>query len=368
MVLRRWIITIVISLSVFAALAGFKFMQISAAIERGKAYPEPSATVQAQLSVATTIRDQTTVLGEVIAPRKLELRNEVSGKISTINFAAGSKVKAGQLLIAIDSSEEQARLNAAKANSELARLTLQRNKKLRKAKRVSAEAYDQAKAQYQTSLADVAALQALIAKKTLIAPFDSNAGLHTLEVGQFLDKNTLLTTLIGLDDFLWVDFKLSQNLAALDGSSQINIQKEQQQAIKASLIASDSMVSSNSRQLAYRAKFTPLKQGAIKVNSMVLVTVASGPEQAAVVVPDLSLSRDQFGQYVFVLNKDGDAYRAERRNVEVGPKQGDKITVMSGINAGELVASVGAFKLREGLKVFIQTGKTIKAENAAGAK
>lgn len=362
--LKRWIITIAACLAVFAGLASFKFFEIKDAIAKGKAYPEPSETVYAYTTKSHDFQDKHQLIGEITAPHSLNLSNELSGTISAVNFHSGEQVEAGKILLELDTREEKARLQAAKANAELARLTLQRNKKLRSSNRVSAEAYDQASAQYQTALADIAQLEVVISKKTIRAPFAASTGIQNLEVGQFLQSNSTITHLIGLDNFVWVDFNLSQSEHDLQLGDQVQVNSLLNIGISfaAVIVARDSAVSSVSRQLKYRARLEQSTEQ-FKPQSIVSVKVNKGEQQQVTQIPDSALTQDQFGQYVFILEPEAKGeYRAKRQAVKLGPKLDSRVTVLSGLAPGQLIASTGAFKLRPGLKVYIHTPATVSQE------
>lgn len=356
--LKRWIIVISACLLVFSALASYKFFEIKAAIAMGKAYPEPSETVVPYITESIDFQPTLVVIGELIAPHRLDLHNELAGKITALHFQSGDQVQAGQVLLELDSREEQARLKAAKANAKLAELTLQRIKKLRQSKRVSAEAYDQAAAQYQTTQAEIAQLEVQISKKILLAPFNARAGIQNLELGQYLASNSLITKLIGLDDYIWLDFKLPQGARELKMAEVIEVSAiNQPGSLPATIIAQDSLATGSSRQLKYRARLANNKSN-FKARTMVSVKVATGQRQQKIRVPDSAISHDQFGQYVFVLNPDKNkGYRAQRIVVELGPKIGRYFTILSGLKVGQLIAAKGAFKLRPGLKVYTSETK-----------
>lgn len=364
--LRRWIITIVACLVVFISLASIKFFQIKEAIAFGESFPEPSATVKATNIIAAEYRQQLSVSGELIAPQQLELRTELGGKISTLNLPSGGLVDKGQVLLQLDISEEKARLRAADVSARLNKLTLERNKKLRKQNRVSAEALDQAEANYQTALAEVAAQQAIINKKTVRAPFSGRTGLHTLEVGQYLNPNTPLSQLIGINNFIWVDFSVPQDFPALNEDSDIVVNLGSSHRLKATLLARDAQVNNNSRQLRYRARLEKTNEILLNGNSIVNIELATGQTQAAVWVPDISITRDQSADYIYLLKADnsGEFYRAKRQRVELGPRHNNGFILKNEASPGALIASIGAFKLREGLKVFVQQEAT--ESSAAG--
>ena len=114
------------------------------------------------------------------------------------------------------------------ANATIAKLLLERNTTLAKTGVASAEALDNAKAQFNAASARVAALDATIAKKTLLAPFDASTGLHELKQGQYLPAGNVITRLVGIDTKIWVDFSLPQQQASLtvgDSMSLMGIQK-----------------------------------------------------------------------------------------------------------------------------------------------
>jgi membrane fusion protein (multidrug efflux system) len=71
-------------------------------------------------------------------------------------------------------------------------------------------------------------------------------------------------------------------------------------------------------------------------------------------VPDLAIKRDALGNYVFVLEAgDNGTYRAKLMPVELGERQGDHVMILSGIEAGQLIANKGSFKLFPGMKVYL---------------
>ncbi|MBB6522829.1 efflux RND transporter periplasmic adaptor subunit [Pseudoteredinibacter isoporae] len=365
MTLRRWIITVFMCLLVLVGLGSIKFFQIKEAIAMGESFPEPSATVQAVRASAAEFRQQLHVSGELTAPQQLELRTELGGKIQKLNLPSGGEVSEDQILLQLDVSEEQARLRAAKASARLSKLTLDRNKKLRKQNRVSAESLDQAEADYQTRLAEIAAQEAVINKKTIRAPFSGRVGLHTLEEGQYLNPNTLITQLIGNNDYIWVDFSVPQDFPALDANSNIEVKLANQETLNATLMASDAEVDSRSRQLRYRARIDIPQGSKLNSNSIVEVHLNAGQTRAAVWVPDVSISRDQFANYVYVLQPEPgtDNYRAERVRIELGPRQDDGFMLSEGLTEGTMISSIGTFKLRQGLKVYVQ--ETTVQESAA---
>lgn len=352
---RRWLITLCACALLFLALATFKYTQIKAAIAFGESFPEPSATVEAIIASPSLSDNSIHTIGEVIAPRSVDLRNELAGRIAAINFQSGQRVLKGDVLLQLDVLEETARFKAAQANVKLAKLELQRLQKLLKNKTVSQDQVDQSQAKFDIAEANASELAALIAKKTLTAPFDAIAGLHELDPGEYIQSNTHIVTLVGINDFVWIDFNLPIAQATLTVGSEIQLTLPgfDEQIFTAELIAKDSTVSSSSRNLRYRAKLFISEY--IPANTIVNIALP-GPQKTIFKLPVTALLKDQLGHYIFILKaeKNADTYRAERRSVIVDSQNEQMAAITQGLNHGELVATHGAFKLRNKLLAYVK--------------
>ena len=371
---RRWMITVVACVLIFSALAAYKVMQIRAAIAFGNSFPEPSETVEAATVESKLVQNYTRAIGEIVAPQSMVLRNETAGRVSAVNFRSGSLVQQGDILLQFDVTEETARLKAAQAQAELARLDLQRIKKLKHSDTVSQERFDQARAQYNIASAEVSFLTAVIDKKTLTAPFAARTGLHEFEVGDFLQSNTLITTLVGINDYTWVDFSLPHKQAGIDLGTEVRVStaRHPEQPLVALVVAKDSIISAESRSLRFRARL----QGntGIPPNAAVNVLVPIGAPQRLGHVPVTAVRRDGLGDYVFVLEREpaddssGKGYRARRQSVTLGLEKDQMVAIVAGLQDGDLIAANGAFKLRNGLLVYVKPRPPISKLNQGSDK
>ncbi len=374
--IKKWIVTLLACAAIAAVLVLYKVMD-NRAVEQAAAHaPEYSETVSAAWVERIEYQPAVNVLGIVVAPQQVELRNEVAGIVAEVNFESGAQVKKGQLLLQLNIGEELAQLQSAIARAELARSTRERIKKLRDSKTVSQDQYDKAEAELRVATADKAMIEAMIAKRTLLAPFDAVTGIHQFEAGQYLEENTLITTLVGVQDFLWVDFSLPQIYSSLPREVNVMIASLSEgtnavdwEPLSAPVIARESVMKAESRSLRYRAQ---VKRGAsgLLANAIVGVKVPVAEVQSKLAIPAVAVLYSSTGPYVFVLNDDKTAamqpaYRAQRQPVTLGDQQGDLIIVESGLEEGQRIASAGSFKLSDGLLTFLQMPTKIEPETAA---
>ncbi|MCH2055094.1 MAG: efflux RND transporter periplasmic adaptor subunit [Thalassotalea sp.] len=353
--IKRWSIALFIITITIGGLGFFKFQQIQAAIAMAEAFPEPSAAVNTHIAKVSEFQDSYQVTGQIVAKQMVGLQNEHAGIITQVNFEPGQLVTEGELLLSLNVSEEQAQLSSAKASKVLAKQDFKRMTTLVAENKVSQQEYDAADAQLKIAQANIANLESIIAKKQVIAPFTGTVGLENYQKGQFIGANSNITTLIGQDKNIWVDFKLPQTQQQLTIGDTVVVNAISNQTgaqqFTAKVIAKNSAMQANSRHLTYRAEIADGSQ-LFGHNELVKVTIQLAA-QNVVLLPNSAVVRDQFGTYVFLLNQDEQSnYRAKRLAVEAGEHVGEQQIIMSGLNGGELIATDGAFKLREGLLVY----------------
>lgn len=361
---KRWVLTGLACIAIVALLAAYKFFQIQAMIAYGKSFPEPYESVEGTTAVLETFQQRVSTLGEIIAPQSLQLRNELEGLITGIYFSPGDRVPAGKVLIQLDVSEENARLKAARARVNLAQLDLDRVQRLLSQKTVSKEAFDQAQANYDIAQAEVQALQATIARKTLRAPFEAIVGLHRFDVGEFLQANTAIVPMVGVTDYVWVDFSLPLAQASLrEGDDVSVVASGAGEPLPAAVIARDPMASEGARTIRFRAQLQATDN--LPANTLVKVIVPTAQvEQVA--IPRTALMADSLGDHVYVLvpNETGEGFRAQRRQVKLGYKGEHKVGVVSGLQEGELIAATGAFKLSPNELTFVRERPAVASQAA----
>ncbi len=353
---KHWLIVFIACFGLLIALAGYKFLQIRHLLAVAASYPEPSETVEATTVQTQNWQSTVTTVGEVLAPQSIELRNELEGRVVAVGFHAGDAIKKDQMLLKLDASEDIAQLRAAQADAELARASLARYDKLVAQKLTSREQYDQARAQYSVAIAHAQELQATIDKKTLTAPFDGYAGLHHLQIGQYLAANTFITQLVGTLTTVWVDFYLPQQQGGIALNTSVNIVANGilSAPLAGKIIAADPAISTSSRNLKFRAAISNPEEK-LKPGTLVDVQVPTASALSVITVPSTAVQYSDAGHFVFVLTPDkAGVLRATARNVEAGEEKNLQRVIKSGLQVGERIATDGSFKLHDGMRVNIK--------------
>jgi membrane fusion protein (multidrug efflux system) len=338
------------------ALAAWKQVSLSDAEAALAQQPEPMESVVAAVARKREHTPTTTSIGSVVALRSITLRNELAGTVHRTALAPGQIVPAGTVLVALDVSVEEAELRALQAQAELSRLQFERMRRMSEQRAASVEELDNARAERDVALAQIARTQAIIARKTTRAPFRARVGISDVHPGQFLNEGTLITTLQGVDQAAYVDFTVAQQVAAgLSEGDHVDVITTAGAApVSASIVAIDARVDRTTRNATVRVR---LEDSSPSPGASVRVRIPVADSRTAIAVPASALRKGPTGDHVFVLVEDEHGKtRAHARPVQAGALLGDEVIVNSGLEAGERVAVTGSFKLREAALVAITGG------------
>jgi len=350
---RSWIGSIVLLTLVLATGAGlalWKRSSLQAAEIASSSQPEPMEMVTAGAARRVKHVATTTSIGTVVALRSITLRNEVAGTVATSALVSGQIVEAGAVLVTLDVSVEEAELKALEAQAALADTWRARVEEAKQSRAAADSEVDRARAERDVAAAQIARTKAIIARKTIKAPFRARVGISDVHAGQFLDEGTTLTTLQGVDSHAYVDFAVAQRVAAGLRPGQpveVFLGADPEPAV-ARIVAVDARVDPATRNAVVRAKFPTATEGPAP-GASVRVRVPTSGEIESVAVAVTALRKGPQGEHVFVLSPDAKGgLRAHQRAVKSGPVLGDEILIEEGLKAGEQVAASGSFKLMDG--------------------
>jgi membrane fusion protein (multidrug efflux system) len=319
--------------------------------------PEPIESITMAVAKQQQYRPTATSIGTVLALNSITLRNELSGTVRRVSLAPGQVVEAGTVLVGLDVSVEEAELAAEKAQADLAETSLARVQRMLDAQAASQEELEQARAARDVALAQMARTRAVIAKKTIRAPFRARVGISDIHPGQYLNEGTDITTLQGVDAAANVDFTVAQDVAAqLRPGQQISVfAQDDPHPIAARIVAVDARIDPTTRNAMVRAR---VAGHAPAPGASVRVEVPEGPLTNVVSIPVSALRKGPGGDHVFVILPDSSGKpRAHDQPVQSGPVIDDDVVILAGLKPGQQVATSGSFKLRESVLVAAATNR-----------
>ncbi|MDQ0080509.1 MULTISPECIES: efflux RND transporter periplasmic adaptor subunit [Variovorax] len=360
-----------------AALALGKFLQIRALIAAvPKPAPQTVSTAQVQKLQWQT---QFTAVGTLNPVRGADLSTEVAGLVRTVHFKSGQDVKAGALLVELNADSDIALLHSAEAAAAQAATVLKRDQAQLAVQAVSQAQIDADTNDLKAKRAQVEQQAAVVAKKSIRAPFSGRLGITALNPGQYVNAGDKLVTLQTLDP-IYADFSLpQQQLAGLAVGQVVNLTVDTfpGQSFTGKINAISPKVDSATRNVQVEATVSNPKL-LLLPGMFANVKIDIGGVQEQLTLPSTAVTYNPYGSTVYVVKeaeppKAGSAGAAgaagtpapaanpsgkpqliaEQVFIETGPTRGDQISIVKGLKAGQVVVSSGQNKLKNGSPVTV---------------
>ncbi|MGH6791726.1 MAG: efflux RND transporter periplasmic adaptor subunit [Methyloceanibacter sp.] len=346
----------------------------------------PPATVTTEPAKTETWVARVHSIGTLVAIEGVEVAPQLGGTVINYFFDSGQEVKQGAKLVQLDISVEEADLVSAKATLHEADLDRERQANLVTKGAVSQAVLDTSTAKRDSAAAAMARIEAIIAQKTITAPFTGKLGLRRVEKGQYVSPGQALVWLQALDP-IWVDFPVAESEVAkfkIGSKIELTVDTYPGEVFKGEVEALDARLSQDARTLMVRGTL-PNPDRKLLPGMFANTAVLAGEPRELVTVPRTALTYSLYGDSVWVVKEgapeedapptasaegtgaaiaaaapEAPKLTAERRFVRVGQTEEGRIAILEGIKAGEQVITSGQLKL--------QPGAAIKVDNADALK
>lgn len=306
--------------------------------------------------------------GSLRAVLGVNVTTELAGMVRTVYFTPGAIVKKDDLLVQLDIDPDTAQLHTLQANAELAAITYKRDAAQFKIHAISQATLDSDAANLKSTQAQVAQQAAVIAQKTIRAPFSGRLGISAVNPGQYInpgDKVTMLQTL----DPIYVDFYVPQQaLATIKTGQSVTMTVDTFPHLKFRGVVStiNPGLDADVRNVEVEATI-PNPKFALAPGMFAAVTVNTGTPAPRLTIPLSAVSFNPYGEIVYVINEthknknSNPVLIAKQAFVVTGEKRGDQVAILQGLKAGDKVVTSGQLKLKNGSVVIINN--TIAPEN-----
>lgn len=301
--------------------------------------------------------------GTVAAAQEVELGFEVPGQVIKLQVAVGQAIEMGEVIAALDKTNFQATVEAARAQVTAADSDFRRKRELFKIGGASGVALEEAKRRLTTANSDLTTAQKALGDTVLKAPFDGVVARTLVENFQNIRQKQAVVT---FQDQAWMEVKVNvpeaDAVLAVPGLSL----GERNRRLKPEVIVSALPGRKFSAQIT---EFATIADPATRTYEVTLVfsgssdvSVLPGMTARAVIEPrDIgngstgiriaaqAVAGDDKGEpYVWVI---GQNMKATKRPVKLGEMAGAMVQIVDGLATGERIAVTGVHHLREGLAV-----------------
>jgi membrane fusion protein (multidrug efflux system) len=287
--------------------------------------------------------------GTVRAFESIDIQVEVSGKISEIVFSEGAIVSRGESLLKLDTGELQAQLRRAISRRDLADRQVKRLSPLMIGGALSKSQFDMASSELEVLQAEIELIQEQLLRREVIAPFDGVIGLRFVSEGSYVAPGTRIATFQNVQN-IKIDFSLPERYSfdvrprqkvkfSVTGSSEV---------FEAEIYAVEPRIEEATRTLLVRAE-APNPNGYLRPGAFARVVWQMETSENAILVPSVALMREADRESVFVV-KEG---KVSRRVVKGGPRFGERVLIVDGLNAGDEIIVAGIDQVKPKVQVSI---------------
>lgn len=316
----------------------------------GQQPPSSSLPVEVVKMKPQKLENNLSVTGNVIPNESVSLKSEISGLVTRITFDEGEFVKKGTPLVFLNDDELTAQKDRLDYTRKLYQGQENRQKQLLEREAISQEEYDIILNQYNTNLADMNLIDAMLRQTVIRAPFDGVIGLRQISEGSVITSADVIVNVVNIDP-IKIDFSIPERYANIvkTGSriSFTNAAVTGESVGEVYAIAPS--IDATTRTLQLRA-ISPNKERKFLPGMFVGIKVNLNVDESALMVPAESLIPELDGYKVFVANADN---IIEEVKVSIGIRTDIEVQITDGLKEGDRVLTTGVIQARPGMAVNI---------------
>lgn len=318
---------------------------------RGNRSAAASGTpVEAIVVKTQPLEDRITTTGTLMANEEVELRSEISGRVTGIFFDEGTRVKKGALLLKLNDQDLQAQFKRKQFEQALAADEERRQKSLLDINGISRETYDKSLNNLNMIKADQELIESQLAKTQIVAPFDGVIGLRYVSEGGYVSPDMLLATMQDTDP-MKVEFSVPEKYATelRRGIGVTVTVGDRSETSDGTVYAVESKVDLSTRTIKARATI-PNPGGNLIPGAFGKVEITLAKLPNAVLVPSGAVIPRIADEIVYVC-RDG---KAQSVTVKTGIRTDSGTQITQGLIPGDTLIVTGLLQLVDGRSVQIK--------------
>lgn len=292
-------------------------------------------------------------LGTLRANESVDLMATVTDRVTQVSFNDGQRVKQGDVLVLLDDKEERAQLTEEQARLNEAQRQVERLQPLAKRNAATRSTLDEEQREVETASARIAAIEAKMTERRIIAPFDGIVGLRQISVGALAQPGLVLAT-IDDDSVMKLDFSVPEIfLSSLKPGLELEARTDayRKQVFHGSIASIDSRVDPITRSVVVRALVNN-EESILKPGMLMQVKLRAQPREV-LVLPEEALVSTATRHTVFIAEKNNDKNLAKNLTITIGERRKGEVEVLSGLKAGDLVIVHGVNRIKPNQEVAV---------------
>jgi len=317
---------------------------------RGPGGPVPALNVNGIVTKTESFSNSLSIAGSIEANEQVDIRSEISGLVTSIQFTEGTSVSKGKVLIKINDVELQAQLSQALTKQKLAQETEYRAGMLLEKEAISKEEYDVALAELRSLQSQTQLIRAQLAKTLVRAPFSGKIGLRTISAGEYITPSSNIARLVSTDP-IKILFSIPEKYAGtikLDTKITFTVAGSNN-SYTGTIYAIEPGINISTRTLQLKARASN-SQGDLLPGSFAKIELPLSNINDAILIPTESIIPVLRGKKVYISSNG----KAKEVMVETGTRTEKSVLITSGLNIGDTVLTTGIMSLKNDVPVVVK--------------
>lgn len=289
--------------------------------------------------------------GSMVAVEGIQVKPEISGRVTQIYFNSGAMVKAGDPLVQLNPDVLKADFAEKRAALVLSTQSFERMQTVYKEHLASKDDLDKAEADLDSKKAELDHSQSLLNQATIVAPFSGKLGLKQISLGDYVNAGQVIVNLQMLDP-IDVEFNIPETdygKIAIGQDIALHTSSYPDLTFNGKIYAIDSLVNAATRMITVRARIANQDQKLLP-GSFAEVSVVLQKGAREIKIPQTAINYESGSVFVYKVI----ANKAIKTVVTLGDRDKDSVIVKGGISEGDVIITAGQVKLHEGATVIVR--------------
>ena len=301
----------------------------------------------------------------LVAENEVKVLGETEGRVAQLLVDEGSWVRKGQVLAQLARQDAEIVFKKAELKEQNARLAYERSARMKAESLISQEAFDKLTMDNDISRQELREAEWRLEKTTIRSPFDGRVTQRNIRLGQHMRPGDELFTVADFDPLVAYIYLPEKEVIGLEAGREVRITLKADESTRFAgrirQLAPTVDPATGTVKVTVEAVAPP---ASVRPGGFVTIDVVRETRPAAMLLPREAVLRELQSAHVFVASGE----KAEKRLVELGLEEGERVEVLAGVAAGEQVVVAGQGGLKDGSPIKVQGAEPQPAEKRAAAE
>ena len=316
----------------------------------GAAAPVKVETVQ-RGDISAYILKNTTLEAE----RWVDVRARRAGQVIALLKEEGDPVRAGAVMARLDADAAQISVAQREISYREAKQRYEREDALFQRNLGSKQTYESAKTQFESSKAQLEQAKLDLSYTAIRAPIEGIMTLRNIEIGNMVTNNQVVASVAKFDPLLARIQVTEKDFGKITVGqiARITVEAAPEKEFTGTVKMISPVVDPESGTVKVTVEIPRTDKTLLRPGMFASVYIITETRQNTLVIPKKALVLEGEGNQVFTFETDPESGRgqAQRKRIEIGFTDSDRLEILNGLSQGEQVITVGQEGLRPGSPV-----------------